>query len=188
LSILSVAWGVVSATVAITAGLLEHSLGVLGVGLNVMADMAGSGVLVWRLRIELRDPNADESAERAATLVVGTALILVALLLTVEAVIALAARSAPTVSALAITAAAANLLVLPPLGIAKRRTGSALGSTALKGDGSLSMIGGGLAFIAIVGLVLYTAAGWWWADRVAALIVAAVAASEAARIFREQRG
>jgi divalent metal cation (Fe/Co/Zn/Cd) transporter len=185
LSILSVAWGAVSATVAVTAGLLAHSLGVLGVGLNVLADVAGSVVLVWRLKVELRDPTADESAERAATMVVGMALILVALVLTVEALVALAARSAPSVSALAISAAAANLLVLPPLGIAKRRTGSALGSSALQGDGSLSMIGGGLALIAIAGLVLSEVAGWWWADRVAALIVAAVAATEAARVLRD---
>ena len=37
LSIASVAWGSVSAGVAITAGLLAGSLGVLGVGLNVVA-------------------------------------------------------------------------------------------------------------------------------------------------------
>jgi divalent metal cation (Fe/Co/Zn/Cd) transporter len=187
LSVASVVWGLVSASVAVTAGLVAGSLGVLGVGLNVIGDVAGSMVLVWRFRIELRDPTVDEAGERVATFVVAGALMLVAFVLTAEALVALATRTEPTSSVLGLAAAAANVIVLPPLGLAKRRTGGALGSSALRGDGSLSMIGGGLAIIAIAGLVLTSTVGWWWADRVAALIVAAVAATESARLLREQR-
>jgi divalent metal cation (Fe/Co/Zn/Cd) transporter len=187
LSVASVAWGVVSASVAVTAGLLAGSLGVLGVGLNVIGDVAGSMVLVWRFRVELRDPTVDESGERVATFVVAGALMLVAFVLTAEAVVALATGTGPTSSVLGLVAAAANVVVLPPLGLAKRRTGAALGSQALRGDGSLSMIGGGLGLIAVGGLVLNSTLGWWWADRVAALIVAAVAATESTRLLREQR-
>ena len=187
LSVASVAWGLVSASVAVTAGLIAGSLGVLGVGLNVIGDVAGSMVLVWRFRIELRDPSVDESGERVATFVVAGALMLVAFVLTAEALVALATRTEPTSSVLGSLAAAANVIVLPPLGLAKRRTGTALGSSALRGDGSLSMIGGGLAIIALAGLMLNSTLGWWWADRIAALIVAAVAATESARLLREQR-
>jgi divalent metal cation (Fe/Co/Zn/Cd) transporter len=187
LSVASVAWGLVSASVAVTAGLVAGSLGVLGVGLNIIGDVAGSMVLVWRFRIELRDPTVDESGERVATYVVAGALLLVAFVLTAEALVALATRTEPISSVLGLVAAAANVIVLPPLGLAKRRTGAALGSSALRGDGSLSMIGGGLAIIAIAGLVLNSTMGWWWADRIAALIVASVAATESARLLREQR-
>ena len=187
LSVASVAWGLVSASVAVTAGLIAGSLGVLGVGLNVIGDVAGSMVLVWRFRAELRDPTVDESGERVATFVVAGALMLVAFVLTAEALVALATRTEPTSSVLGLAAAAANVIVLPPLGLAKRRTGAALGSSALRGDGSLSMIGGGLAIIALAGLMLNSTLGWWWADRIAALIVAAVAATESGRLLREQR-
>jgi divalent metal cation (Fe/Co/Zn/Cd) transporter len=185
LSVVSVAWAVVSASVAISVGLLEHSLGVLGVGLNVTGDMAGSLVLIWRFRLELRDPTIDARAERTATIVVAVALLLVGTILSVDAVVALVSRSQPESSAVALGAAIANALVLPPLGWAKRRTGRPLGSAALVGDGSLSMIGGVLAVVAIVGLVLFETLGWWWADRAAGLVVAVVAFSEAARILRE---
>jgi divalent metal cation (Fe/Co/Zn/Cd) transporter len=185
LSVLSVCWAVVSASIAITVGLLEGSLGVLGVGLNVTGDMVGSLVLIWRFRLELRDPTVDARAERTATVVVAGALLLVGTILTFDAIVALARRTQPDQSAVALWIAIANALVLPPLGTAKRRTGRALGSSALMGDGSLSLVGGALAVIAIVGLVLDSALGWWWADRVAGLVVAVVAFSEAVRILRE---
>lgn len=183
LSVLSVAWAVVSASIAITVGLLEGSLGVLGVGLNVTGDMVGSLVLIWRFQLELRDPTVDARAERTATVVVAGALLLVGTILTFDAIVALARRTQPDQSAVALWIAVANALVLPPLGVAKRRTGRSLGSSALMGDGSLSLVGGALAVIAIVGLVLDSALGWWWADRVAGLVVAAVAFSEAVRIL-----
>lgn len=185
LSIVSVAWAVVSGSVAVTAGLVEHSLGVLGVGLNVCGDMVGSLVLIWRFRLELRDPTVDARAERTATIVVAGALLLVGTILTIDAIVALVQRTQPDASSLALWIAVANAVVLPPLGTAKRRTGRALGSSALVGDGSLSMVGGVLAVVAIIGLVLDTAFGWWWADRVAGLVVAAVAFTEAVRILRE---
>ena len=69
--------------------------------------------------------------------------------------------------------------VLTPLAYAKRRLGRQMGSLALQGDGALSGIGAGTSLLALAALILNDALGWWWADRVAALIVAAVAAAEA---------
>ena len=62
-----------------------------------------------------------------------------------------------------------------------------LRSHALRGDSSITAIGAGTALIALVGLALFHAFEWWWADRVAALIVATVAASEAYEVQREVR-
>jgi divalent metal cation (Fe/Co/Zn/Cd) transporter len=185
LSVVSVAWAVLSASAAITVGLVEGSVGVLGVGLNVVGDMAGSLVLIWRFRLELRDPTVDARAERTATVVVAGALLLVGTVLTFDAVVSLVRHTEPDTSSVALWVALANAVVLPPLGTLKRRTGRALGSSALVGDGSLSMVGGALAVIAIVGLVLDSTLDWWWADRVAGLVVAAVAFAEAVRILRE---
>jgi hypothetical protein len=58
LEYLSISWGVASATWSMTAGLLGGSLGVLGLGLDVAADIAGSIGLVWRFRVEQRDPGS----------------------------------------------------------------------------------------------------------------------------------
>ena len=54
-----------------------------------------------------------------------------------------------------------------------------MASRALQGDGALSGIGAASSLLALTALVLYDALGWWQADRVAALIIAVIAAAEA---------
>jgi divalent metal cation (Fe/Co/Zn/Cd) transporter len=181
LSAISVVWGTLSGGVSVTVGVLNGSLGVLGLGLNVLADVAGSAVLVWRFRAELRHSGHPDKAEARAAAVVAAALGTVSVALTIGAVHALAVGSRPGSSTLGIVTAGMALVVLPPLAHRKRRIASQLGSRALAGDGALSGIGAAIALLALVGLALDRSFGWWWADRVAALIVAVIAAAEAAR-------
>ena len=77
-----------------------------------------------------------------------------------------------------------SVVVLTPLAYGKRRVATQLDSRALRGDGALSGIGAAVALLALTGLWLDDAFGWWWADRVAALVVAGIAAAEAARAVR----
>ena len=101
------------------------------------------------------------------------------MVLTVESITALASGSRPGTSAITLIAAGISFAVLTPLAYAKRRLGRQMGSLALQGDGTLSGIGAATSLLALAALVLNDALGWWWADRIAALIVAAVAAAEA---------
>ena len=78
LSYMSVAWGLIAGAWSVTAGLLAGSLGVLGLGLNVLADVAGSVGLIWRFGVERRDPKRGIQAEARASLIVAAALGLVA--------------------------------------------------------------------------------------------------------------
>jgi divalent metal cation (Fe/Co/Zn/Cd) transporter len=183
LSYISVFWGAAAGAWAVVASLLAGSLGVLGLGLNVLADVAGSIGLVWRFGIEQRDPVRGHRAEARASMVVAGALSVVAVALTVAAVNDLASLTVPGHSVMAMIAAGTSVLVLAPLGVSKHRTGSALHSHALKGDGTLSAIGAVLGVLALVGLLADTIFGWW-ADRCAALAVAAVAGVEAVRVIR----
>jgi divalent metal cation (Fe/Co/Zn/Cd) transporter len=184
LSYFSVGWGLIAGASAITAGLLAGSLGVLGLGLNVLADVAGSIGLVWRFGVERRDPTRGLQAEARASIVVATALGLVAISLTIAAIDDLLSHSVPQHSLLAMTSAGASAAVLAPLGWAKYRTGRRLGSHALMGDGTLSGIGAALGVLALLGLLAEQLLGWWWADRVSALCVAVVASVEAIRVTR----
>lgn len=168
-------------------GVVEASVGVLGSGLGLLADLAGSVVLVWRFHAERRHPVHAERAERRAGAVVVGALALVSAVVAAEAIRALVDHEAPGGSWLSFLAAGIALVVLPPLALAKRRTAAGLGSHALRGDSSITAIGAATALIALVGLALFHAFGWWWADRVAALIVAAAAASEAYEVLRGLR-
>jgi divalent metal cation (Fe/Co/Zn/Cd) transporter len=174
-----VIFGICSAAVSVTTGVANHSVSVLAVGLGVLADVTGSAALVWRFRAERRQPGRSPAAERRAALVVAAALAIVSAVITIEAVIALATRSRPGASGQTLIAAAASLAVLSPLAWAKRRLGRQMGSRALQGDGTLSGVGAATSLLALAALALYDTLGWWWADRVAALIVAAIAAAGA---------
>jgi divalent metal cation (Fe/Co/Zn/Cd) transporter len=177
----SVIFGVVSGAASVAAGLANHSLSVLAVGLGVLADVTGSATLVWRFRTERRRPGQSGAAEVRAAIVVASALAVVSSVIVVEAVVALATGSRPGTSGVTLIAASISLVVLTPLAYAKRRLGTQLASRALQGDGALSGVGAATSLLALTALALYHALGWWWADRTAALIVAVIAAIEARR-------
>ena len=162
-------------------GLHGHSLGVVAVGLGVLADVTGSATLIWRFQAERHRPGQSAAYERRAAVIVAIALAIVAVVLTAEAVSALASGSRPGASAITLIAAGVSLAVLTPLAYAKRRLGRRMGSRALQGDGTLSGIGAATSLLALAALALNDTLGWWWADRIAALIVAAIAAAEAWR-------
>jgi divalent metal cation (Fe/Co/Zn/Cd) transporter len=181
LVIASVIFGTASGTVSVITGLRGGSLGVLAVGLGMLADVAGSAVLIWRFRAERRHAGSPHAMEKRAALVVAAALAIVSVVLAAESAAALAAGSHPGSSTLSVASAAVSLAVLAPLAAAKHRTGRRMGSRALMGDGALSGIGAATSLLALAALALYDALGWWWADRATALAVAAIAAAEAWR-------
>jgi divalent metal cation (Fe/Co/Zn/Cd) transporter len=92
--------------------------------------------------------------------------------LTVAAVAALANHSHPGHTAVGVALTAASVLVLPVLAQAKLRLAKQLESSALRGDGVLSLAGAALAAATLVSLLVESAFGWWWADAVAALLIA----------------
>ena len=145
-------------------------------------------MLIWRFRAELRHPGQSGPAEARAAIVVAMALAVASAVLTGQSADALANGSRPGTSGVTLAAAAISLAVLAPLARAKRRLGREMASRALQGDGTLSAIGAATSVLALAALVLNDALGWWWADRIAAVIVAAIAAAEAWHIGRPERG
>jgi divalent metal cation (Fe/Co/Zn/Cd) transporter len=178
---ISVVFGLLSGAVSVISGLQDHSLGVFAIGLGVLADVTGSAVLIWRFRAERRQPVQSGAAEARAAVIVSMALAIVSIVLIIESAAALATGSRPGTSIVTLAAAGVSLVVLTPLAYAKHRLGRQMSSRALQGDGVLSGIGAATSLFALAALVLYHALGWWWADRVAALIVAVVAAIQAWR-------
>lgn len=76
-----------------------------------------------------------------------------------------------------IALAATSLLVMPALGLAKRRTGERLGSATLVADSAETLLCAALSAILLAGLLL-NAVGLWRADPLAALGIAALAVRE----------
>jgi divalent metal cation (Fe/Co/Zn/Cd) transporter len=74
--------------------------------------------------------------------------------------------------------AAAALLVMPLLALAKQRTGQALGNHTLIADAAESALCALTSGAALLGVGLNAGLGWWWAGPAAALVIAALAVRE----------
>lgn len=175
----SVAYNVVEAVVAITAGVVAGSVALVGFGLDSVVEVTSGMIVLWQFRHRL-----PESRERQALRMMAVAFFALATYVTVESVRALLSGADPDASPVGIGLAVASLLVMPVLSRAQRRTGRALGSNAVVADGTQTLLCTYLSAVLLVGLVLNAALGWAWADPLAALAVAAIAVREGVQAWR----
>ncbi len=166
----SMLWMAAEAAVAITAGVAAASIALVGFGLDSVIEFAAAVIVVWQLR--------GQDRETRAIRLIGVTFFALALYLGVEGIRDLAghARPAPSVPGLAIAAAA--LIVMPLLAVAKRRTGQALGSKTLIADSAETAFCALTSAATLLGVGLSAWLGWWWADPAAALAIAALAVKE----------
>jgi divalent metal cation (Fe/Co/Zn/Cd) transporter len=184
---LSVAWAAVAGASAVIAGLEAGAIALVGFGADSATDGAASAVLVWRFHYERSGGQHVQLVERRAAKAVGTILILIGLYITASAIAALASHSGPDSSTVGVILTAASLLILPTLARAKLRLAAPLHSTALHGDGILSLGGAALAAVTLASLAVKSALGWWWSDAAAALLIAAFLLREGWVISRSAR-
>lgn len=178
----SIAWMVAEATVAITAGILARSIALTGFGLDSVIEMAAAIVVIWQLRGEARGQDRDTRAVR----LIAITFFALAAYLTTESIRDLAGHAQPSPSTAGLAIAAAALLVMPALAIAKRRTGQALGSRTLIADSHETAFCAYTAAATLLGVGLNTWAGWWQADPIAGLVIAALAVKEGIEAWKEE--
>ena len=185
LSQASIAWSLLAGTSAVAVGIVVGGLSLAGYGLDAMVDGGASAVILHRFHTERHDPDRGDALERRAARLVAIALLAISVLLSISAVRALATHHSPDSTGVGIGIAAASIVVLPPLAIAKRRTAARLASVALRADGIITAVAALLAVGALLGLILGPALGWWWSDAVLALAVVGVLLREAWSILRD---
>ena len=167
----TIAWNVVEAVVAIAAGTAASSIALVGFGLDSTVEVMSALVIVWQLR------GLSHARERRALRLIAVSFYVLALYVSVQAIIDLLGTSAASGSPVGIGLAVASLVVMPVLAHAKRRNGRLLGSPTVVADSNLSAI-------LLGGLALNATVGWWWADPIAALAIAVLAANEGRQAWR----
>jgi divalent metal cation (Fe/Co/Zn/Cd) transporter len=180
----SVVWAAIVGATAVIAGLAAGAIALVGFGADSITDGLASAVLVWRFGRERARPVNIELIERRAAIAVGAILIAIGVYVSVSAVAALVNHSTPDGTTVGIALTAASILVLPVLARAKLRLAGALESSALRGDGILSLAGALLAAVTLASLALNAGLGWWWSDAAAALLIAAFLLREGWRMVR----
>lgn len=175
----SVAYNVVEAAIAITAGLVAGSVALVGFGLDSIVEVSSGLIILWQFRHAL-----PESREKTALRLMAFAFFGLAVYITVESVRSLVTGSEPDASGIGIVLAAASLVVMPFLSWAQRRTGQALGSNAVVADSTQTLLCTYMSAVLLIGLVLNATLGWSWADPVAGLVIAAIAVKEGIAAWR----
>ncbi|HEX9069787.1 MAG TPA: cation transporter [Ktedonobacterales bacterium] len=190
LEVFTVLWMIVEAIVSIGAGILAGSLLLTAFGIDSIIELVSGGILLWRLAVEARggDTERVEGSERRAAMVVAIALALLCVYVFASAIYGLLTQSKAEGSPVGIGIAAAASIVMPGLGLWKRRLAARLNSGALRGDAASSFTCGYMAATVLVGLALNALFHWWWAEDIAALVFLFWLVGETREAFEEARG
>lgn len=176
----TIAYNVVEAVVAITAGTLASSTALIGFGLDSVIEVSSAAAVAWQFAG--RDPR---TRERAALRVIALSFFALAAYVGVEALRALLGGGGDAGHSTAgLVLAALSLVIMPGLSHAQRRAGRELGSRTAVADSKQTLLCTYLSAVLLVGLVLTSTVGWSWADPVAALVIAAVAGKEGRAAWR----
>jgi divalent metal cation (Fe/Co/Zn/Cd) transporter len=175
LSLLSIGWMTVEASVAIVAALAAGSVALLGFGLDSLVELASASTILW-LYTGRRDGSA--VAERRAQKVVALCFAALALYLAVDAITTLAGNSHPDVSWPGAAVSSGAIVIMPLLARAKGRVAEQLGSAATAGDAAQSWLCAVIAAGALVSILANAALGWWWLDPIIGIGIAGLAVRE----------
>lgn len=190
IELMSIAWMVIEAVVAIGAGIIAHSLALTAFGADSVIELVAGGVLLWRLTVESRGASLAhiKRAEKTSSWVVGIALLLLAVYIVVASIVKLVSHQGADTSYLGLGLAIASGIIMPYLSRTKKQIGTDIGSKALRSDGSCSMVCAYMSWILIAGVVLTAVLGWWWIDSVAALALVYYVVKEGWEAIEEARG
>jgi divalent metal cation (Fe/Co/Zn/Cd) transporter len=177
LSVASVLLSGLTGTAAVGIALSTGAVSLLGFGFDAAIDSIASATLLWRFRLERRDPSAAERAEHVAERVIGVVLLILAATLAAGSIQALLSGAHPARDPAAAVIPIVGLVMLPPLAIAKYRTARSLRSGALRADSILTALAAGLAAVSLISLAL-AGVGVTWADAVGGLVIAGVLVRE----------
>lgn len=173
----TIAWNSVEVFVTIGLGIAANSLALVAFGLDSLIEVFASLVVVWHLGAFGSTPS--EARTTRALRLVAIAFGVLAVSLFAGSVRGLVAGTEADSSIAGIAYLGATAVVMFTLARWKRRVGTAIDSSPLMSEASVTFLDGLLATGILVALALNAAFGWWWADPIAAALVGALALREA---------
>jgi divalent metal cation (Fe/Co/Zn/Cd) transporter len=175
----TIAYNVVEAVVALTAGTIASSTALIGFGLDSVIEVSSAAAVAWHF-----SATDHERRERTALRVIAVSFFALAAYVSFESVQALVTAHRPDHSTVGMVLAAVSLAVMPGLSHAQRRAGRELGSRTAVADSKQTLLCTYLSAVLLVGLAANSFLGWWWADPLAALFIAGVAVKEGRDAWR----
>lgn len=177
----TIAWNLIEAAVAISAGVVAGSIALIGFGFDSSIEAFAASVVIWQVR-----GDQSRAREQRALRLIAISFFVLAAYVVFESVVDLVTGSEPESSVVGMGLAVVSLIVMPALWWGKRRLAETMGSDVLRADATETLLCTWLSLILLVGLALNATLGWWWADPLAALGIAWLAVREGAEAWRDQ--
>lgn len=173
LVILTLLYNVIEAILSIWTGYLAMSIALIGFGFDSLIEMSASGLMVWRLAIQLKGSNQAvvEQTEHTVHQFVGITFFALAGYIAYESVTGLMFMEKPEESVVGIVIAILSLIVMPILAWGKLRAAEKINSPALRSEAKETIACTILSFVLLLGLAVNATLGWWWADPLAGLLM-----------------
>lgn len=181
LSWVSLLWMSGEGVLGLVAGLQASSISLVGWALGSVIEGLASIIVIWRFT---GARTFSETAEHRAQKAVAVSFFLLAPYIAIEAIRDLAGDHHVQASVLGMLVTASSLLVMPGLGVTKKRLGTRLGSGATAGEGIQNLLCAAQAGAVLIGLAATAAFGWRWLDPMIALLLAAWAVREGVEAWR----
>jgi divalent metal cation (Fe/Co/Zn/Cd) transporter len=168
--------------IGLIAGFTAGSIALTGWALGSAIEGLASVIVVWRFT---GSRTLSETAERRAQKGVALSFWLLSPYIAIEAARNLASHHHVTTSPLGIALTASSVIIMPVLGIIKRRLGQRLDSGATVGEGIQNLMCAAQAAAVLVGLAVVAIwPGGWPIDAVIALGIAAWSIWEGCQSWR----
>ena len=189
IELVTIAWMLIEAGVALSVGFATRSISLQGFGLDSIVELIAGGILLWRLLVEQRGGSTAriETAERLGTFVTAISLFALAVYIVGDSAFALVTRTQPEASWWGVSLALAAAIIMPLLWQGKLRVAKQIGSAALKADAACSVTCAYMSLALLAGLLLNRLFGWWWADPLAALALVYFLVQEGREAWHEAR-
>ncbi|MGW7428204.1 cation transporter [Streptomyces sp. NPDC054861] len=178
----TIAYNVVEAIVALTAGTMASSSALVGFGLDSIIEVSSATAVAWQF--SAREHAVRAAREKKALRIIAVSFFALAAFVSVDAIRALVGSGEAEPSVPGIVLAALSLAVMPFLSAAQRRAGRELGSASAVADSKQTLLCTYLSAVLLVGLLANATLGWSWADPIAALVIAAIAVREGREAWR----
>lgn len=171
LEVVTVAWMALEAILAIGAGVAARSALLVAFGIDSVAELLSGVVLLRRLSVESRGGSTErvDRLERTTARISAALLVLLCGYVVISSAVGLAIGLRPEGSVLGVAVAAAAVIGMPLLALAKARANRSIGSASLRADIAETVTCAYLAGVTLAGVLVSTAFGLWWVQYVAAL-------------------
>lgn len=175
----TIAYNLIEAVVAITAGSVASSAALIGFGLDSSIEVLSAAAVAWQFT--RRHP---ERWEKPTLRVIAVAFFALAIYVTASSAISLVSGDRPAHSTVGLVLTTLSVVIMPLVSLAERRAGQEVGSATAIADSRQTLICTYLSAAVLVGLALNSLFGWWWADAVAGLVIAIFAVREGVEAWK----